>query len=108
MKTPTPANPIHTSPHLATAQVREGYRSKTWVSQCHNLSSRMTDIFTLMPDQGQALLLSPSSLNFKWKRVGLHSEGVFSIKNTNLSWCVPGDGQLGKEERSLRCLLDGF
>lgn len=81
MKNPTLANPIQASSHLATAmnnvissvfpeQAMEGCRPKTWVSQCHKLLNYMTDIFPLMPDNGQDLLLSPSSLNFKWKRVG--------------------------------------
>lgn len=66
MKNPTPANSVHTAPHLAiamsdeissvfTPQVMGDYRPE--VSGYHNLPNYMTDIFPLTLYWGQDLLL---------------------------------------------------
>lgn len=120
MKNPTPANPIHTSPHLATvmnnmlfsvfpAQVMEGYRPKTWVSQSHNLFNYVAgNIHTdAHSGAGSVVISKLTEFQMEIRRLKYKKE-CFLAKNMDLSWCVPHDGQLSKQGRPLRYLLDGL
>lgn len=104
MKTPTPANPIHTSPHLAAAvnnvlssvfpaQVIEGYRPKTWVSQCHSLFNYMTGNTHIGARLGAGSVISKLT-EFQMEK---STKECFLAKHMGLSSRVPHDGPLSKE-----------
>lgn len=109
MKTPTPANPIHTSPHLAAAvnnvlssvfpaQVIEGYRPKTWVSQCYNLFNYMTGNTHIDARLGAGSVVISKLTEFHMERSRLkYRKECFLAKHMDLSSCVPQDGPLSKE-----------
>lgn len=108
MKTPTPANPIHTSPHLAAAvnnvlssvfpaQVIEGYRPTAWVSQCYNLFNYMTGNTQIEARLGAGSVISELT-EFQMEKSRLkYRKECFLAKRMDLSSCVPHKSPLSKE-----------